>query len=144
VISTTAIGAIPYYSHAITVDQLGLTDLVTARHGILDPARMPGHRRMASMDHLIARRVNLVIGHPQLFRVTLPDTIYREDHAMPTWLAGDSLGHPVPPGLVAVEIPIEEGWRLLALYLTPRASVDEAIRRNRWRVHPVASRRSVH
>jgi hypothetical protein len=47
----------------------------------------------------------------------------------------------VPPGLRAVEIPIEYGWRLVALYLTPRASVDEAIRRNGWRVRPVASRR---
>lgn len=144
VISTTAAGAIPFYSRAITVDQLGLTDPDVTRHGIAVPERMAGHRHMASMDQLMARRVNLIVGHPQMFHPpsqgALPDTIYQEEHPVPRWLAGEARGTPVPPGLRAIEIPIEHGWVLLALYLTPRPSVDAAIARHGWRVHPVASR----
>jgi arabinofuranosyltransferase len=146
VIATTAAGAIPYYSRARTVDMLGLTDPWIARHGALRYSR-PGHVRIATLDDLIARRVNLLIGHPHMLWGETDGPLDVRDFAMPPYDAGEGEGRLFPPGLVAVEIPIDHGYRLVALYLTRTPAIDRVIAARGWKVralvdsqHPEARR----
>jgi arabinofuranosyltransferase len=64
--STTAAGAIPYYSRLPTVDSWGLNDRVVAVSGAEVPAsyKRPGHRRRAQLSYLIERGVGVVVEHP--------------------------------------------------------------------------------
>lgn len=66
VIATSAAGAIPYYSNLHTIDTLGLNDAWVARNGIL-LSNLPGHQRMASLDYLLDRHVDFILGSPQVF-----------------------------------------------------------------------------
>jgi arabinofuranosyltransferase len=139
VIATTAAGAIPYYSGLTTIDMLGLNDRWIARHG---PTRhaTPGHRRQTTLDYLIERRVTLVLGHPLLVWEATPGPLYVQDYPVPRYEAGQAAGRRFPAGLRAIEIPIDRGYRLVALYLTPDATVDRLIAERGWRVREVADR----
>jgi arabinofuranosyltransferase len=138
-IATTAAGAIPYYSGLVTIDMLGLNDAWIARHG---PTRRatPGHRRQTTLDYLMERRVTLVLGHPRLVWEDTPGPLYVQDYPVPRYLAGQSAGRRFPEGLRAIEIPIDRGYRLVALYLTPHPAVDRLIAARGWRVREVADR----
>ena len=136
VIATTAAGAIPYYSGLRAVDMLGLADPWIARHGI-PYTEVPGHRRVASLDYLVRRRVTLIIGHPTP-AFPRPGPLCVQDFDLPQWEDGTSDGRGFPPDLRAVEIAVGSGPRMLAYYLTPNARVDEAIRSRGWRVRDVA------
>jgi len=133
-IATTAAGAIPFYSRVSCIDMLGLNDAWIARHGDVWGLRI-GHLKHATLDYLIERHVNLLIGHPMLVWQPTPATFSIKDFPMPRWAAAN--GRAFPPGLRAVEIPVSREYRLIALYLTPSARVDEAIRRYGWRVRTV-------
>ena len=63
VMAVTAAGAIPYYSRLETIDMGGLNDRWVARHGRIVGSR-PGHQRIATLDYLLERGVNLVVGVP--------------------------------------------------------------------------------
>ncbi|SFH93481.1 hypothetical protein [Albimonas pacifica] len=126
VIAVTAAGAIPYASGLPTVDMLGLTDPWTARHGVeLDRV---GHRRLATLDHLLDRGVALMIGSPEpLPEAEAASAPHRANWALAT---GPS---PSPEALAALRrarsltLPFGEGMRLPMLYLVPDARVDAAI-----------------
>jgi arabinofuranosyltransferase len=64
-ISTTAAGAIPYYSRLRTIDQLGLSDLYVA-HEVPATGDRPGHRRAAPEAYVIRRHPDVLISHPSL------------------------------------------------------------------------------
>jgi arabinofuranosyltransferase len=136
IIATTAAGAIPYASGLRTVDMLGLTDPWTTTNG--DPyLGTPGHRRITTLDHLIERGVTLVISHPtEPPREAGP--VCTTDLILPRYAAGAPRGLAFPPGMTAVEIPVNPGLRILAWYLTPNPRVDEAIRAKGWRRRDVA------
>jgi hypothetical protein len=135
-IATTASGAIPYYSGLRTVDMLGLSDAWIARHG--DPyLGTPGHRRRASLDDLIRRRVTLVIDHPTPASER-HGPVCIQDFPPPRYAAGGRAGRRFPPSMTAVEIPVHPGLRMLAYYLTPNARVEEAIRNRGWKRRDVA------
>ncbi|MGH7730862.1 MAG: hypothetical protein ACRENJ_06375, partial [Candidatus Eiseniibacteriota bacterium] len=132
-IATTAAGAIPYYSGLRTVDMLGPCDRWVARHG-LPYTNVPGHRRVASLDYLVRRRVALVIGHP----TPAPPgrrPLCRSDLGG-VWPWGTS-GEP-PSARSLVEIPVDGGLRILALYLTPHLRVEDAIASRGWRLRRIA------
>ena len=141
-IATTAAGAIPYYSGLKTIDMLGLNDRWIAHHGLTRQAT-PGHRRQPTLDYLLERRVNLMLGHPLLVWEETPGSLFVQEYPVPRYVAGLAAGRRFPPGLVALEIPIDRGYRLVALYLTPHPAVDRAIRERGWRVRAVADRDSV-
>jgi len=132
VIATTAAGAIPYYSGLLTVDMLGLNDPWVAREGRLLRPRA-GHRRAATTEYLVRRRVNLVIGHP-----TLANSDSAAAAAGPsTFIPGFGGTDDIPDSAQIIEIPVDYGYRLIVLYLTPSARVDSIIAARRWRVRPV-------
>ena len=132
VIATTAAGAIPYYSGMRTVDMLGLNDPWVARNGRLLRPRA-GHRRAATLEYLVQRRVNLVIGHPTLVDSDSAAAAVEPAAFIPGFRDTDD----IPDSARIVEIPIDCGYRLVALYLTPSARADSVIAARRWRVRPV-------
>ncbi len=105
VIATTAAGAIPYYSRLETVDMLGLNDRYVARHGRRLGDRV-GHTRMAPLDYLLERRVNLIIGHPWV--TPIESVTYRR--GAPVFLfAFANEPDKLPAGSRFLELPISAG-----------------------------------
>jgi arabinofuranosyltransferase len=136
IIATWASGAVPYYSQAPTIDMVGLNDPWVARHGDRwSPA--PGHERRATLDYLIARRVNFLIGNPWLVSGPIEDPVEIDTRNIPRFVAGEANGAKLPDGIRLVEIPIVPGRSLLAFYLVPTASVDRVIHEQGWRLHPI-------
>jgi hypothetical protein len=137
IIATTAAGAIPYYSKLKTIDMLGLSDAWIARHGEIYTQR-PGHRRVASLDYLERRGVNLVIGHPWLVRGA--DVVEEEIPA--AQLKRFHLRVPdlteTPPHWRVLRIPVERDIDLVAFYLVRNPTIDAAIRDNGWKALPIA------
>jgi len=131
-IATTAAGALPYYARLETIDMLGLNDAWVARHGQMQQNR-PGHQRIAPMAYLRRRHVHLLIGNPVVVHGTHPPYTREE------WedgLFGEVLRE-APPGARFVEIPLEDGRKLVAVELERSAAVDRAVRAHGWRVYPV-------
>ena len=135
-IATTAAGAIPYYSGLSAVDILGVNDSWIARNGRME-GRGSGHRRRASLDYLIQRKVHLILGQPaRLAEVPKPSYSPR-DLWNPVFRELVTEGA-LPSGARILEIPINDAYKLVTLYLTSSPLVDEAIRRHGWRVVPIA------
>ncbi|HMD14547.1 MAG TPA: hypothetical protein VKI62_07980, partial [Bacteroidota bacterium] len=121
-IATTAAGAIPYYSRMHAVDMLGLNDPWIARHGVV-VSTIPGHQRLAPLSYLVSQKVNLIISHPQVLPL-------------------DASVNQVPliPGMTDVnisdfrliEIPLNDKYKFVALYLTPHHNIDSTIKRYGW------------
>jgi arabinofuranosyltransferase len=44
----------------------GLNDRRVVRNGVTFNVDLPGHQRIATWDYLMQRRVNLIVGHPQI------------------------------------------------------------------------------
>jgi len=139
-IATTAAGAIPYYSGLRTVDLCGLNDRWIARYGMV-VGDVPGHQRTAPLDYLIERRVNLVIGHPRMVWDSLSGPIDLSEVPTRPWIAGARIGRTVPERARAIEIPIERGYRLRVLELTPNATLDRAIEAGHWPVREIIAPR---
>jgi hypothetical protein len=131
-IATTAAGAIPYYSGLRTIDMLGLNDPWVAKHGRYLGTHA-GHRRGATLDYLVSKGVNLVIGHPAMVSSeSLAGTV-----VLDRFIRGFEPGDKVPESSRLVEIPIDRGYRLVALYLVRSERVDSVITSQGWRVWPV-------
>jgi hypothetical protein len=126
VIATSAAGAIPYYARLETVDMGGINDAWVARHGIVASDR-PGHQRMATMEYLLSRKVHLLIGKPRFVRgaVAVRRPFYRHDVRGMSWV--DFGVERLPADATMLQIPVEEGYWVLAVYLTPHPAVDAAI-----------------
>jgi hypothetical protein len=63
VIATSLAGTVPYYAGLITIDQLGLNDAAVARQPVPETFGR-GHVKIAPVEYLLERGVNLVISHP--------------------------------------------------------------------------------
>ena len=124
-IAVTAAGAIPYYSKLKTVDMLGLNDRWVARNGGLTKGR-PGHQRIAPLEYLQKQGVHLVIGHPQTYsKAVCPTPLHNlEKLKLIWWRRGP---HSLPQGSKFIEIPIEKGYTLEAIYLKQNPRIDEMI-----------------
>jgi len=66
-LSTTAAGAIPYYSEMYTIDELGLT-LRAHSHLKLRETVRAGHGKMVTVEYLLFRRPTYIIGHPLILQ----------------------------------------------------------------------------
>jgi arabinofuranosyltransferase len=128
-IGTTAAGAIPYYSGLKTIDILGLNDRWVARHGEI-VASKPGHQRRATLDYLIERQVNLLIGHPQMVPIEseLSGAPLNDYYFYVKITKSDRL----PANSKIIEIPINPGYKLRVLYLVANPEVDDVIRKRGW------------
>ena len=142
-IAVTAAGAVPFYSRLEAVDMLGLNDPWVARHGLIPEGKKPGHSRIAPVSYLVRRRVNLLIGNPRLVRWSEAPP---SGHALEEfkrrqgkWLRLET-DDEIPAHAKLVQIPVEGGWGILVLYLTPSPIVDEVAARDGWRVHAVSRR----
>ncbi len=134
IIATTAAGILPYYARLTTIDMHGLADSTIARQGKIVSNR-PGHKRLAGVDYLKRRGVNLVIGHPKVEPAAMLDELPAERFASCVQ-AADAAG--VEARIVA--IPITGRHVLLAWYLTPHPAIDRAIATFGWRTFLVPPR----
>jgi len=120
-IATMPAGAIPYVSKLRTVDMLGLSDHWVARFGDTLGKR-PGHTRVATLEYLLRRGVNLLVAHPQ---VHAPST--DEQPRRPANLWGEISGQALPEHLRAIEVPLADGQVVEVLYLTAHPGIDAVI-----------------
>lgn len=137
VIATTAAGAIPYYSRLTCIDMLGLNDRWIAQHGNI-LGSIPGHQRGPTIDYLIRRKVNLVLGHPD---------IYQRDQTTPTQYSFNTVlnlmklrikeNDRFPFGTSLVEIPIKGNHFILAIHFVQSERVQRMIETNNWKQIPL-------
>jgi arabinofuranosyltransferase len=131
-IATTASGAIPYYSRLTTIDILGLNDRWVARHGEI-VASKPGHQRRATLAYLIERKVNLLIGHPQMVPIDSGTAQPWSDYYFYVRI---SRHESLPANSRIIEIPINSRYKLRVLYLVENPLVDDTIKRKGWVTYP--------
>jgi len=134
IIAVMPSGAIPYYSRLETVDMLGLNDRWVARHGEHYKDR-PGHNRIATLEYLLRRRVNLVIDHPWMKGPDEPPGRY--DIKDLSRFRMPINPERLPPDSRIVEIPITHGYRLVALYLVRDPRLDAVISEKSWFCQPI-------
>jgi arabinofuranosyltransferase len=135
-IALTPAGAIPFYSRLESIDMLGLNDRWIARHGA-DLSSRVGHRKIATLDYLVQRKVHLVLGHPQsLARPPPDDKVFSVEELHVLRLIPDAGS--LPDGAQVVLVPYGRSAGILALYLTPHPAVDAVIERERWAVYPLS------
>jgi arabinofuranosyltransferase len=135
-IATTPTGAIPYYSQLPVVDMLGLNDAWVARKGARFSSR-PGHQRLATHSYLMERGVNLVLGQPQIDsrrRTRLLEYRYPD---LARFFLIEMVPEQIPREACVIEIPLDEEYKLTALYLKDSPCVDSAITRNGWSRFPI-------
>ncbi|MEM6264779.1 MAG: hypothetical protein AAGI38_19865 [Bacteroidota bacterium] len=131
VISTTAAGAIPFYSQLPTIDMLGLNDKWIAKNGMVIGSR-PGHTRFATIEYLLESKVDLVIGHPLVRKRSSPPTNWMTSFF---WGAHDLTQLPITSRIV--EIPINAGYRIDVLYISDNACVDQLIKEHGFITQPL-------
>ena len=142
VIATGGAGAIAYYSALKTVDVLGLNDRWVAKHGLLNPEGEAGHRRFSPWRYLVEQHVTLVLCDEA--EISWENGSGRTSYegetlagVLATGFVPDRKDNPLPVGARMLEIPLDVGRAALAVYLTPNASVERAIRTRGWRVVPI-------
>lgn len=143
IIATTAAGAIPFYSRLQTIDMLGLSDKWVARHGT-GTSFMAGHQKVATMDYLIKRGVNLMIAHPWTKRqirgsgaagsYRLEDIIKRLNQSSFMSIKNEK---EIPVNSKIIEIPINKNYMVAVLYVKQSRTVDDAISTCNWKVFPI-------
>lgn len=134
----TVAGTIPYYSHLETVDMLGLNDRWIAKNGRILGGR-PGHIRIATLDYLLDREVNLLVGPPLIEKY---DYTYKYSIADFFLLENDDLkkkySDMVPTNSKIVEIPLNDDYKISVLYLLQNDYVDEVIRTHKLKTYPIS------
>lgn len=129
VIATTAAGAIPYFSKLQTIDMFGLNDPWVARNGAIVSSR-PGHQRATTLKYLIDRKVTIIIGHPRvrpIGQATPPSCSFGSFFILD---AKPEYYGEIPQNFRIIEIPIDDSYKLVALYFFQNPAVDRCIERN--------------
>jgi arabinofuranosyltransferase len=133
VIGTTAAGAIPYYSNLHTIDMWGLNDKWIAKNGIVR-ARMPGHVRYATLQYLLDSKVNIVLGHPKVLAKSTTSTT-----SLGAFLLGQIDFSLLPAAAKTIEIPLNDNYRVEAIYLCQHKFIDDTIERLGLVTHKITS-----
>lgn len=139
VLATTAAGAIPYYSRLETVDMLGLNDAWIARHGVAVPGR-PGHQKMAPLDYLVRRKVNLDIGHPMIAPRNRASGVASREKSTGQNSRQETTGERPSGTPKMLEIPLSDDYKITVLYLVQNDCVDAVIREHKLKTYPAAGR----
>jgi len=129
-------GAIPYYSRLPAVDMRGLVDPWVARNGYV-VSTVPGHQRMAPLSYLVRRGVHLVIGHPQVSPADAEPADAVPVEFLSEYGLVDAASADLPAGARIVEIPMDDGRRIVALYLTREPRIERAVSSGRWHSAPL-------
>lgn len=126
-IAVTPAGAIPYYSRLPCVDMLGLNDRWIARHG-MPIGSASGHFKMATIEYLMRREVNLLIGHPFVIASESRDNRdWSIEDLSKIFLNRKMDGWKLLIGMPVIRFPLGNGHQLVCIYLTRSRSVDEMI-----------------
>ncbi|NLA35342.1 MAG: hypothetical protein GX868_06600, partial [Actinobacteria bacterium] len=141
-IAVVAAGAIPYFSELPAIDMIGLTDSWVAHNApeidYSSGIPKPGHVKMATMDYLRERNVNLVIGLP----VTVKPDELRDEYPLDDPIFHtlfheatfdfDDLG--AEPHFVTIPV---DGELLLALALAPNPLIEAYIEDGTFTIVPI-------
>lgn len=125
-------GALPYESGLPVVDMLGINDPWIAKNGDPFGSYYPGHLRMAPVNYLVEQEVSLVFGLPLSVSAELGRKSYRLSELAMFYFVADLNLLPETAQVVEITHSTDRNW--LAIYLVGNAKVDEAIRKNGWRV----------
>jgi len=135
-IAVSPAGAIPYFSRLYTVDMLGLNDKHIAKNG-LKYRDTPGHFKMASLEYLDSKSVNIIIGHPIMIKtIELPDfrkKFYSDRRIIKKILptVASSLDD---DEIKIAEIPINDEYSLVSWYLNESDIIEKAASEKRIRI----------
>lgn len=137
-IAVSPAGAIPFFSKLRTIDMLGLNDAWVARHGYARQGCVvcAGHSRMAQIAYLNAQGVNLLIGDPQIVRLSAPPRGFA-DVVRRMYFDENVDYEAIAPDARLVFIPLDADLALAAAYLSPCPTVDNLLRRGTWLAGPV-------
>lgn len=124
IIATTAAGAIPYYSGLQTIDMIGINDKWIAKNGIITSVR-PGHLRISTLEYLVRRRVNIVIGHPHVMPISKSSSFSLYD--LERFSIKDVNAALIPETARILEIPLDAKYKILVLYLCRNNYIDSVI-----------------
>ena len=133
-IAVEPLGLISYFSDLPVVDMLGLADREIAHHGDRIPIYYPGHVRMATVDQLLSKGANLVVGLPWTVKPGQFDS-YRLTQLTAVWSTADL--RKLPKGASVVELPLTDGVAWVVIYLHPNSEVDRLIANGTWRKVPI-------
>lgn len=65
--STTAAGAIPFYSGLYTIDEFELALASDSRSSLMFKGSRPGHDNLVTDEYLVSRKPTYVLGHPKIY-----------------------------------------------------------------------------
>jgi hypothetical protein len=132
-ISVMAAGAIPYYSRLRTIDMFGMSDRWVARHGIAHDKENPAHQKLATLDYLIEREVNIIVGPIRIVDNGFSRALITDSPEAFGYLKIlGSNPYKVAHLLKILEVRLDSEHRLFLAYLTKSKIIDEAIKRNGW------------
>ncbi|KOR33540.1 hypothetical protein TI05_00490 [Achromatium sp. WMS3] len=120
-ISTTAAGAIPYYSKLRTIDMLGLNDKWIAKNGLIIGTR-PGHTKYTTIEYLIKSKVDLIIGHPRVRKTSSPRIT-----SLKSFVYYEVDVTILPHSWKVIQIPLDTNFRIDVLYISQNKTIDQAI-----------------
>lgn len=137
VIGVSPAGVIPYYSKLYTIDLLGLNDQWIARNGT-DYKNIPGHKKIATLDYLIERKVNFVIGHPLVINEThIPKVRSQYSKDFLSIIFPGLQNKQLHNKTYILEIPLANHRHLVLWYLSPTPALDKIINKNQWRIFQI-------
>jgi hypothetical protein len=126
-IATTAAGAIPYYSRLPAIDMHGLNDRWIARHAPVVRDR-PGHQREPTLEYLIDRGTNLVLGHPLIEPKNVVASPELKLADLARFRIEDARAGLLPKESTVLEIPLSSDYKMTVLYLHRHDHIDRIIR----------------
>ena len=66
-LSTTAAGAIPFYSELYTIDEFDLTLAPVSKSALSVKGSRPGHDNFVTDEYIVSRKPTYVLGHPKIY-----------------------------------------------------------------------------
>lgn len=135
VVAVEPLGAISYYSQLPTVDMLGLADPEIAREGLQIRPYYPGHVRVATMEQLLERGVNLIIGLPQYW--DLDDTREVRLSQLNAIYTTEDLKK-LPEDATMVFYEAVEGRAVGMIYVQRNDKVDALVESGEWWEVPIS------
>lgn len=134
-IAVKALGAMSYYSELPTIDMLGLADREIATDGIMITPYYPGHVRVATVQQLLDKDVNLILGLPQYWEADR-DTPVRLSELTSMYTTEDLKNLPGDAQMVFYRAVDNRAVGMI--YLQQNDKVDALIEAGTWWTLPIA------
>ena len=134
IISTSAVGSVPFYSGLKTVDAIGLCDRNVTDSGAYAPAAFfrPGHTHRVRMSYLKRRGVNFVLDQPTPVVRGVLNAPWATG-TLDVWALRAVHRDEAPDSVeTLVSMPLDDRTSLLMLYLTKTAELDSVIHSQGW------------